>query len=445
MQKKTRLIILLVCVVCFFSIAPILVAYSMGYRFDFENKKIVATGGIYVRTFPAAGKIIIDSGVSQKPGLFANSIFVQSLLPKNHTVAIEKTGYYGYSKTLAVQENQVTKLENVLLIKNNIAFSNLADKIDYFSVSPNNQNIIGAISGNKIINFSYFSINSASSAKIFSISQTGKVSEIKWSGDSSKALIKIENSGNIFYYFFDGALQKPSAARLSYLDKNSQQISFNPQNPSALFFIKNNTLYSASGNSALPIINNIISYKISGANIIWLSAKGSLSSADLLGKTVSKISLKDYPVNSKKAYEITSILSDTFLKEDSSLFKLNPNTKTFESFTIPKILNYKILSSPDNKNLIYWSVDNIYLYSFENEKFSEIFSGNKIANLQWLNNDYIIFNSEEKIIISEIDYRGNVNTVTLPQTATNMFLNQQTEKLYVLSGNSLLVSEKITP
>ena len=70
MTKKTRLIILLFCVVCFFIVAPILVAYSEGYRFDFEKMKIVATGGIYVRTFPSADKITIDSETFQKNPAF---------------------------------------------------------------------------------------------------------------------------------------------------------------------------------------------------------------------------------------------------------------------------------------------------------------------------------------------------------------------------------------
>ena len=118
MNSKTRLIILLLCVVCFFTASPIIVAYSMGYRFDFERMKIVATGGIYVRTFPTADSITIDSKIAVKPGIFSNSIFVQSLLPKNHSVLVQKTGYYDYLKTLPTEENQVTKLENILLFKN---------------------------------------------------------------------------------------------------------------------------------------------------------------------------------------------------------------------------------------------------------------------------------------------------------------------------------------
>lgn len=453
MNKKTRLIILLFCVVCFLVIAPILVLYSMGYRFDFEETEVVTTGGIYVRTFPTAGQIIIDSHISEKPGMFSNSIFVQSLLPENHSVAIKKDGYYDYSKTLAVQEGQVTKLENVLLIKKSITFSDIADKIDYFSVAPNNQNIITAAVGAKNITFNYFSLNNGNKPKTFSVGTAGTVSDIKWSDNSKGTLIKINNSKNSFYYLFDSTLKEPSAIRLSYLNKNSQQISFSPQDQKTIFYIENSTLYSAKGDASLPIINNIISFKIAGTNIAWLSVKGVLSNSDLTGKLTEATSLKNFPVNGKKTYKIISISGNTYLMEDDSLFEFDQNTKTFKNFIIPSITSYKIINSGDNKNLIYWSKDKIYLYSLADnlsadsgqKKFQELFSGSQINNCQWLNNDYIIFASGDKTIISEIDYRGNINAITLPQTADKIFFNQQDGKLYILSNNTLLVSEKLLP
>jgi len=464
MTKKTRLIILFVCVACFLIIAPVLVFYSMGYRFDFEKMQIVATGGIYVRTFPAAGQITIDSNIPQKPGLFANSIFVQSLLPKDHTISIKKDGYYDYFKTLPVQEKEVTKLENVLLIKKSIEFRDLADKISYFSITPNNQNIITATTGTKNITFSYYPLNATNQPQTFSITQIGKILDIKWSDDSNKALIKIQNYNNNFYYLFDttqkAPLKKTEAVRLSYLDKNTQQISFNPQDSQTLFYIKNKILYSAKGNNSLPIINNIISFKISGTNIIWLSTKGTLSNSDISGKLIANISSKNFSINNQKTYEIISIYGDTFLKEDNALFKLKQDTKTFENFSVP-ITSYKILTSPDNKNLIYWDSNEIYLYSFIQLKgyseYEKIFSGGQITNCQWLNNDYIILTAGDKIIISEIDYRGNINAVTLPQTAVissdkkieikspEIFFNQQENKLYILTNTTLLVSEKLVP
>jgi len=39
---------------------------------------------------PAAGQVIIDSEITEKPGMFQIQFFIQSLLPSNHSVLIEK-------------------------------------------------------------------------------------------------------------------------------------------------------------------------------------------------------------------------------------------------------------------------------------------------------------------------------------------------------------------
>jgi len=447
MTKKTRLLILVICVVCFFVIAPMLVAYSMGYRFDLEKNKVVATGGIYVRTFPSAGQITIDSNISQKPGFLANSVFVQSLLPKDHTVSIKKDGYYDYSKTLPVKENEVTKLENVLLIKTFIGFKQTAEKIDYFSTAINNQNIITAVAGAKSTTFSYIPIDTNSPTQTFSIAQAGKVLDIKWSNDSSRALIKIQNYGINYYYLFNSTVKKPTTARLSYLDKNTQQISFNPQNSQEMFFIKNKILYSVKNNKTASVIKNIITYKFSGNNITWLSTDGLLYNSNANGEIIDKLITKNITISPTQNYQIFNLSGKIFFQSGDSLFYLNQDTKKLEDITPPET-NYKIIDSLDenkNLNLIYCNKDKIYLYSFADKKFNKIFSGTDINNCQWINNSYITFTEGNKIVISEIDYRSNINSVTLPQTASNIYFNQQDGKIYLFTNNVLLSSDKITP
>jgi hypothetical protein len=205
MTKKTRLIILLVCVTCFFTITPVLVFYAMGERFDFKKMRIVATGGIYARFFPAADLITIDSKISQKPGFLAQvqgqgSVFVQSLLPQEHTISITKDGYYDYFKTLPVREKEVTKLENVLLIKKSILFPSLSSEIDFFSLATNNQNIITLTNNTKNITLKYSPVSGNNPIQTLSIAQIGKIIGVKWSNDSSKALIEIQGYSNTFYY-----------------------------------------------------------------------------------------------------------------------------------------------------------------------------------------------------------------------------------------------------
>jgi len=375
MTKKTRLIILLVCVACFLFIAPVLVLYSMGDRFDFAKMRITSTGGIYVRTYPTADKIIIDSKITEKPGIFSNSIFVQSLLPDNHTVLVQKNGYYDYFKTIPVLEKEVTKLENVLLIDKDLKFQVVTNKTQ----SPFNQ--------------------------------------------LEKFLIK---NSNLYYS------TAPENANVSATQKLT------------------------------PILKSLVAFSIVNNNIIWLGADGFIYQSSMTGlatqtqKNATKITLTPLKINTNNSYKIISNGQNTFVIAGTGLLSLNTKTNNLDNFYTP-VNDAKI--SPDGKNIVYYNDNYIYLSPILTAplvKNTLYKSSEKISNFVWLNNGYIIFSAGNKIIISEIDYRGNINIVTLPTTITispiqkivvknpQISFDQQIGKLYILTGNTLLSSEKIT-
>ena len=128
MTKRIRFIILVICVVLFFVVSPYIVVYSLGYRIDFEGKKITATGGINVRALPQGAEVIVDSKSGGKTSFLSPTVFVQNLLPKKHSILIRKDGYFSYQKTLEVKEKEVTRLDQVILFKEKISFEKLADK-----------------------------------------------------------------------------------------------------------------------------------------------------------------------------------------------------------------------------------------------------------------------------------------------------------------------------
>lgn len=465
MNKKTRLIILIFCVVSFLAAAPYIVIYSMGYRIDFENMKITATGGIYVKADPQADDVIIDSKIDKKPGIFNGAVFVQNLLPKQHNVLIKKDGYFDYQKNLLVQENEVSKLEHVLLIKNNIIFDGLSDNADYFSSSPNGSSILLKEVNAKKLSLQYFSLGSAASKKTLSLTQSNtKILEVIWANDSSAALIKSQNAIGVYYFLFDFTKDLQQTDALSYLDKKSQQVSFNPQNSNELFYIKNNLLYRAditqnTATAQLPILKNIISYLISSKSIIWLSTDGFLYKSDESGKLIEKLTSKKIATDSQTTYQILNILNKTFLNANSALLVLNEQTKTLENFNNSDA-NYKLLLSPDSQNLLYYNNQQVYIMPTDNpdnQKTLLYKASNNIGDIFWLNNYNVILSDKSKIIISEIDCTDIINAFTLPgeiilsngKTANikdlKMFFNRQDGKIYVLTDNLMLASEKITP
>lgn len=358
-------------------IAPVLILYSMGYRLDIEKMKIVATGGIYVRTFPAADQIIIDSKIIDRPGLFANSIFEQSLLPKTHTVLIKKSGYFDYTKTLLVEETLTTKLENVLLFKENILFSAVTEK-----------------------------------------TQNPFISTVA----SDKYLIKNNN-----LYFSNSA--------------------------------QNSSLTAAQKSEVL--IKGLVSFSVQNNNIIWVSTDGFLYKTDINSlpiKTTSnpnKVTNTAIKVKKSGIYKLTLDNNRILLNDNGNLLLLNPKTGDFENFA-SQIKDANI--SPDSENLVYFDNNNIYLYSFINEKNEKINlykTKDIISKVLWMNNDYIVFTSGDKIVISEIDYRGNTNTITISQILTltdgskikysqpQIHFDQNQRKLYIQSDKNIFVSETL--
>ncbi len=387
MNKGTRLTILLLCIICFFTAAPYIILYSLGYRVDFENLKITATGGVYVRTFPPADEIIIDSKISKKPGVFNSSIFVQSLLPKDHTVSITKAGYYDYTKTLPVKEKEVTKLENVLLFKKDILFEVIADETQSPFVQQAQQ---------------------------------------------ERFIIK---NNNLYY-------------------------SNNPVNADM-----------AAAEKSVPVIKSLVAFALQDNNLIWLGADGFLYKSDLAGlpdqmeKNKIKLTLAAIKIVKTGSYKIISDGQYIFVNNNGNLLSLNARTNNLDSFSNPV---KDAVISPDGKNIVYFNDKEIHISLMADligAKTLLYKTSGKIGNCLWLNNDYIIFTDGpaspsqggDKIIISEIDERGNINAIVLPQTITlltgkkidiispQIFFDRQSSKLYIQTQNTLLATEKLTP
>lgn len=461
MTKQTRFIIFIICIILFLVFTPYILLYSLGYKIDFKKMELHTTGGIYVKAWPTGAEVFIDSILGQKTGLFNDSVFMQNLTPDMHNVLVKKTGYFDYEKNIPVVGKEVTKLENVLLIKQNLAFEQLSTNVKSYSLSPNGKNLLLYKNINKKITLENLDLTNASQiikTNYSLLNQAGEITSFIWSGDSSKVILTLKNNTKISYYYLDlSATINPSL--IIFLDKNSQDINFNPQNNQQLFYLKNNQLFhynilpNASALPALAILKTVVGYKLENNTIIWLSQDGNLFTSDFQGNLISTLSLIPYSINKVNFYEIFLANQNIFVKDNNTLLLLNPKTKTLENFYNP-VKDFKI--SPNGQKMVYYNDYEILLYILSPEtkkvflnRFSE-----KITNCFWLNSDYLVFKTEDKadsgqakIKISEIDTQGNLNIIELSTKLSEKSIinfDSNSGKLYILDNGQLSVSEKIT-
>ncbi len=462
MSKKIRIILLTVFTFLFLVIAPQLILYSMGYRFDFEKKKLVNTGGLYFKISPSGSEIFIDGKFKEKIGFFSSSALIQNLLPKKHDVLIKKGGYHSWQKSLEIKGKEVTRVENILLVKENPAFEIFQEDINNFFISPNGKTAVLEKITKDGSQLEVFDLKSKKESKSFSFPNNIKeIADLKWSFDSERILVKAKSSQYEYFLLDLNTKSQTPPQAANFLDETAYDVSFDPNDSQILFFIKNNILYSNNVKTS-PVFRKIITYAIAGNNIIWLENSGFIYRSDFLGQTNEVLNIKPFPIAKNNDYKIITGNEMIFLKENDTISTYNQDSKTFEKFYSPA---RDLIFSPDLKKMLYFNDYEIWFLNLGQKpepvfltRFSE-----RIENCSWLNPYYLIFSIGNQVKISEIDTRDKVNIADLtdlsllikqykegreyvPKTSNNKTIwNQADKKLYLLIDNVLFSSEKLIP
>lgn len=469
MTKKSRTILSIFLSVLFIFSAPAVVLYSQGYRLDLNPPnggiKITKTGGFYFKVAPKSVQIYLtplDSKnltgrggkIREKTSFLFGSVLIDNLLPKKYEVKIEKEGYYSWQKSLEAREKKVVEAKNIVLIPKNPDFKILAEKTENFFYSPDEKKVIIKKTNGQNWNLEIFDIEKNSFKKLvneqqFTKEKNADLSDLKWSQDSKKILLTLKTEKETKYFILEIA-EKINLIPLDFFGKNIEKISFSPQKNYEIFFVKKNTLFRADFSKKMVaklILNNLISYKILGDNIIWLDNEGFLFKSNFSGKKIEALNLKPIIIDPKIEYKIiANDFSKIFLQKSDTLLFLEPNSKSFKEIS-DSIKNFKF--SPDFKKLVYWNNYEIRIL-FLNEKiekplFLTRFS-KKIGKIFWYTPYYLIFNAGDEIKIAEIDDREGINIVNLANyKEPKIFWNKIYKNLYILSEGNLLSSKKLIP
>jgi hypothetical protein len=114
MTLRIRRLIFWGLVIIFLIITPLIIAYGIGYSFDWQKRSFVKTGSFYFASAPTGGTIYINDAASGK-----TNKYIKRLLPKEYNVAIKKDGYQIWEKGLKMDSGIVTEARNILLVPQN--------------------------------------------------------------------------------------------------------------------------------------------------------------------------------------------------------------------------------------------------------------------------------------------------------------------------------------
>ncbi len=441
MRGKTRKILLFLFFLIFIISAPLLVFYFQGYRFDFKNKKLIQTGGLFLKIKPKQTKIYLDEKLSKETDFLFGSALIENLLPKKYNVKVKKEGYFDWEKNLEIREKEVTEARNVVLFPNDINFSFLSKGIKDVWLSPDERKMIFKEKKEDIWEL-----------KIYDLEKNLKSHLLKESDISSKGadLFDLEFSRDGKKIYFDTVIEEQ-------LKKKSFVLEIDKSPP----FLKETE-------KTLPPLENIITSQQINEEVYYLNNFGYLYKSDSSFSKAEKITRVPFPLKQETEYQLYVFSDFIFLIEGGkSLHLLNQETKLFENF-FEGINSLKI--SPDFEKIVYFSDYEIQIFFLKEspkqpkrEKGENMFLlrlSEKIKDVFWITPNHLIFSTENNIKITEIDNRDMINTIQLAEFSSfiknygestkdrenlKIFWNSINERLYVLAKEILWVSNKLTP
>lgn len=467
MTHRTRNILFIILSILFLITAPIVVFYSLGWRFDWETKKIVQTGVFYFRVWPKSAQLYLDGEFKDKTDFFFNSTSVSDLLPGEYKIEIKKEGYHDWQKTLVIEKRKVTEAKNIVLMPKELIFNIIAEEIEDFSFFPNQEKIIFKQEDNKVWSLKLFDLRKNLRSHLIEETDISKypveIIDLEFSHDSKIILLKLGLKENIQYYILETEKSPPKLSRLDFLD-SIEEVRFHPRNSERLFISQ--TIKDKKTNEQIKILNevdivdqeilptileDIITYSITDNDIYHLDSSGSIFKTDFIGERKEKLNILPFSIKQEAKYEIIILSSQIFIQENNTLYIFDQTQKSFEKF-FELIKDQKL--SPDSKKIAYFNNYEVSILFLEKQydqpekeaqeqlfltRFSE-----KIDNLFWYTDYYLVFNLGDKIKVIEIDERDKINIYDLTEFK-NPEIFWANKKLYILSEQNLYVSEELTP
>ncbi len=465
MTRKTRVILASLAALLFLILAPVLVLYSMGYRFGTEVK---AVGMMYLRSVPKDANVYIDGKLFKKTTPTA----ITELKKGEYEIKVEKNGFSTWKKKLPVSPNVITEVRNIYLLPLSLTPKLITEhSITYYKISPSQEKIAYITEDEASRGIWILNLKDLSKTQVFSktIYKNLEVPDtVEWSGDSKKILFLAEPESKNFkatspkYFIID--IEKPT----EFIDLSNfipttiiQELRWHPTDSNRIFYTTQNKreevlgvfgLNLVTGETVQILSGDIISYAFSSNEIYFVKKKKVSSQTKMefwkanLDGTNPHLILESLPPETD--YQI--LLSQDknvllFTPSGKKLYLLNPFSDQLEILEDDEVTEAKW--SPNGKYILYVK-DNreFWVYNFDNKKSVFLKPGEEmrvakyadpIQEIAWFStSEHILFKINGEIKMIEVDPRGgiNLNKITDCNSAQEFNVGKDGEVFYFVNA-----------
>lgn len=396
----------------FFILAPLLIFYSLGYRYNFNSNLIEKNGAFFIKSYPRNSNISID----KKKSKYKTPAQITNVKPGEHFIEISKEGFINWHKKLNVKTGETTFIEDVALFLTEQKKVDLGPGALDYLINKNQDKYA------YLENQTLWRVNTEQANTVAAYTFDQDTNLIDWSPDDQKMLILQKQ-----YKIFDLNQQKIETLSLPKLDK----IKWDNQDPYVLWYLSDQTLwrYNIALNKASKKVANIVDFDLTGQYIIVQTDEKTNGHVQQLHKEQDIVvrELPNLPLGKIRAlladedYLIVSLGSRLYLQRPKADLMIIPAT-------LVEIYG-KFLLINDGYQTI--------LYDY-NDDYKEIIdrSSQIVSEVKWHpNGSYFLSETNNLTHIYELDgrdYRNNVRVLEDPLKKMYLF-NKKGDRLFVLT------------
>jgi len=235
MNIKKRRILYSFFLAIFFTIAPILILYTSGYRYDFEYNRIIETGSLVVRTDPEQATITMDGNLmNQKSPAIINTI-----LPGEINLLVEKDGYIPWEKEITIYPKVSAFQEDIKLYPKKDPIKISEDVVDRYWINGK-QNKIAYLTKN-----SELKIFDLSNNKISNIQNPGKnkITQFEWSETDDRFFYGISKNKSTEYVIVNSNDTSQALDINEFFNKKIISMQWDPYGSNSLYTLSEEGIY----------------------------------------------------------------------------------------------------------------------------------------------------------------------------------------------------------